>query len=157
MKTAVQTETTWELLALVSWIGHNGFFCIKTCGIEVFFASTDYAWGSSEEHKIDLVNGTKPNEGRVELRMDRSSKWQGVCDKNFSMKEAQVVCRTMGYSGAKAFYTGSRFGSNLNGIGLGPINCTGEETSLDQCRWDEVINCIDGHWASVECYGKKIY
>ena len=127
----------------------------KTCN----FCSlrTDFVWGSAEEHKIDLVNGTKPNEGRVELRMDKSSKWQGVCDNDFSMNDAQVVCRTMGYSGAKAFYTGSHFGFNENGLALGKLNCTGHESSLYQCSWEEAVNCSGGTWASVECNGNKIY
>ena len=43
-----------------------------------------------------LSGSTLSNEGRVELCV--SSQWKTVCDNNWSMNEARVVCRQLGYS-----------------------------------------------------------
>ena len=84
--------------------------------------------------------------------MDTSSKWQGVCDQDFSMNEANVVCRTMGYTaGAKEHYTDSHFGSNNYGFALAMVKCTGDEESLEECILVEANACGTGTWASVEC------
>ena len=45
---------------------------------------------------VRLSGGTVSNEGRVELCV--SGQWKTVCDNNWSMNEARVVCRQLGYS-----------------------------------------------------------
>ena len=42
-----------------------------------------------------LVNGTVPSEGRVELCLE--GKWTSVCDKGWTVQDAQVVCAQLGY------------------------------------------------------------
>ena len=44
---------------------------------------------------VRLVGGPLPNEGWVELCT--AGQWKTVCDNNWSMNEAQVVCRQLGY------------------------------------------------------------
>ena len=48
------------------------------------------------------LSGTVSNEGRVELCV--SGQWKTVCDNNWSMNEARVVCRQLGYSDQGACY-----------------------------------------------------
>ncbi|KAL3866174.1 hypothetical protein ACJMK2_043502, partial [Sinanodonta woodiana] len=60
-----------------------------------------------------------------------------VCDMYWNDKAANVTCKMMGYL--------SGFAINVTYTGLLPmlisnISCTGEETSLDQCKYDEFIN-----------------
>ena len=43
-----------------------------------------------------LVNGSKPNEGRVEVCIDNV--WGTVCDDRFQPPDAVIVCRQLGYS-----------------------------------------------------------
>ena len=44
---------------------------------------------------VRLAGGPLPNEGRVELCT--AGQWKTICDNNWSMNEARVVCRQLGY------------------------------------------------------------
>lgn len=50
----------------------------------------------------------KHNEGRVEVFYD--SEWGTVCDDDFTIHAAHVVCRELGYMEAVSWYPGSKYG-----------------------------------------------
>ena len=45
---------------------------------------------------VRLAGGSLSNEGRVEVC--RSGQWKTVCDNNWSVNEARVVCRQLGFT-----------------------------------------------------------
>ena len=47
------------------------------------------------EGEVQLVNGSVPNEGRVEVCVD--SVWGTICNDRWGSDDAEVVCRQLGY------------------------------------------------------------
>ena len=93
------------------------------------------------------ANGT----GRVEVFY--GGRWGTVCDNNWDMNDAVVVCRQLGYKyGIRALGKGSvLFGSGK--IWLDNVNCTGSESNLTSCAhngWG-IHNCGHDEDAGVEC------
>ncbi|XP_071480512.1 galectin-3-binding protein B-like [Diadema antillarum] len=104
---------------------------------------------------VRLVGESSEREGRVEIRCN--GQWGTVCDDCWSINEAHVVCRELGYPSASAHYTEAHFGEGSGPIWLDPIRCDGTEQSLLQCRrayWG-CENCEHNEDAGVRCEGDR--
>lgn len=55
-----------------------------------------------------LVDGKSFNEGRVEIYY--AGQWGTICDDNWDMVDAQVVCRSLGFLGATEVKMSAAFG-----------------------------------------------
>ena len=103
-----------------------------------------------------LYGYPKANEGRVEIFMD--GQWGTVCDDNWDLNDANVVCRQLGYGRADAVYGEASFGQGSGPIHLDEVACTGSEMRLDQCSYSVLppgqSYCNHGDDASVLCSGK---
>ena len=98
------------------------------------------------------------NFGRVEIFHDGT--WGTVCDDNWDIKDAAVVCRMLGF---KFAWTAISFGVSVTEqdvelYGTGPIwlddvNCIGNESSLSECSHNGwlVHNCEHLEDAGVLC------
>ncbi|XP_070175763.1 scavenger receptor cysteine-rich domain-containing protein DMBT1-like [Littorina saxatilis] len=81
---------------------------------------------------IRLVDGSQPYEGRVELLVNGT--WGTICDDRWDDRDAQVVCRQLGYDP----YEATAYSSAFVQQGYGPVyltemNCTGRERSILEC------------------------
>ena len=100
---------------------------------------------------VRVTNGYIPLVGRVEIWY--SDQWNTVCDDSWSITDAQVVCRQLGYQGAAFAHQSAHFGQGSGGILLDDVNCTGVESSLLQCSHNGAYTHDCGHDedASVTC------
>ncbi|XP_065426807.1 deleted in malignant brain tumors 1 protein isoform X1 [Chrysemys picta bellii] len=107
--------------------------------------------GISEVAQIRLVNSRSQCAGRVEVLHNQL--WGTVCDDNWDLQDAGVVCRQLGCGTALSAPRGARFGQGSDRIWLDDVNCTGTEAALSDCRarpWGE-SNCNHRQDAGVVC------
>ncbi|KAK1135090.1 hypothetical protein K0M31_007860 [Melipona bicolor] len=101
--------------------------------------------------EIRLANGSSPLEGRVEVR--HHGIWGTVCDDDFSVAAATVICRSLGYGGLATPKKDGYFGPGEGPIWLDEVFCHGNETQLHRCDhnyWGQ-HNCNHDEDAGVIC------
>uniref|UniRef100_A0A8C4REM3 SRCR domain-containing protein n=1 Tax=Erpetoichthys calabaricus TaxID=27687 RepID=A0A8C4REM3_ERPCA len=115
-------------------------------------------WGKNkcsmnEVAKLRLVGGTSNCSGRVELLF--GDIWGTVCDDDWDLKDAQVVCRQLGCR--EAVSADMEFGGGNGVIWLNKVKCRGTETHLWFCQHDPLgrNDCEHKEDAGVNCTGEK--
>uniref|UniRef100_UPI003AABF789 scavenger receptor cysteine-rich domain-containing group B protein-like n=1 Tax=Centroberyx gerrardi TaxID=166262 RepID=UPI003AABF789 len=102
---------------------------------------------------VRLVNGSSsdPCSGRVEFYHD--NQWGSVCDHQWELADAQVVCRELGCGRALSAPGGAHFGRGEGPIWLDHVNCTGSESTLRDCRHEGLgsHDCSHSEDAGVVC------
>ena len=105
-----------------------------------------------------MKGGNRPNEGFIEVKSSTGSQtWGGICDDNWDKKDADVVCRMLGYpSSVKAYTQSSPFGHGTGSFVLDDLNCVGTEISVFNCNCPHPMpegnhNCANSEWAGVKC------
>ncbi|KAF1444474.1 Deleted in malignant brain tumors 1 protein, partial [Pygoscelis papua] len=107
--------------------------------------------GNSEGDQVRLVNYGSRCAGRVEVFHNK--KWGTVCDDNWDLLDAEVVCRQLDCGRALSAPGGGQFGRGDGIIWMDETNCTGMESTLSACRarpWG-INNCYHGEDAGVVC------
>uniref|UniRef100_A0A8D0E8K2 Lysyl oxidase homolog n=1 Tax=Salvator merianae TaxID=96440 RepID=A0A8D0E8K2_SALMN len=98
----------------------------------------------------------KHNEGRLEVFYD--SRWGTVCDDDFSIHNAHVVCRQLGYMEAVSWAPSAKYGKGEGPIWMDNLFCTGRESSVGACSsngWG-VSDCKHTEDVGVVCSEKRI-
>ncbi|XP_025096525.1 uncharacterized protein LOC112565332 [Pomacea canaliculata] len=102
--------------------------------------------------RVELVNGTRKNEGRVEII--RNGLRGTVCDDRWATAQADVVCRMLGFRHGGEVVLSNEFGAGDGVIWLDEVNCSGTESSLTACHHSDwtINDCSHSEDVGVRCY-----
>ncbi|CAI8026301.1 Deleted in malignant brain tumors 1 protein [Geodia barretti] len=104
------------------------------------------------EGQVRLADEVVPGVGRVEICFN--DEWGTVCDDNWDINDATVVCRQLGFPSSSHTAIGrAMFGEGAGTIWLDEVACSGTESELQDCAHNGVgiNNCRHREDASVAC------
>ncbi|XP_022082424.1 putative DMBT1-like protein isoform X2 [Acanthaster planci] len=95
--------------------------------------------------------GDVNNEGRVEVY--HNGAWGTICDDDWDIDDANVVCNQLGFNGASSAESNARFGNGSGPILLDNVDCAGDESRLVDCGHNGwlVHNCTHQDDAGARC------
>ncbi|VDM92148.1 unnamed protein product [Litomosoides sigmodontis] len=84
------------------------------------------------------LNGTKPTSGFLEFYNATTDKWMPSCDREFTVRNAQVICRELGFSSTNVYeWLTPRWDYNPKIVTrrsyVAPRQCIGMELKVEQC------------------------
>ena len=129
------------------------YLCALLCK---YLASVLFAFGVAV-YPVRLVGGSSHHEGRVEI--EYSGLWGTVCEEDWDMKDANVVCRQLGFDGAASITTSATFGEGTGHIWMDRVECVGHENALQECGFQgwAVEQCDHSRDVGVICNGSGTY
>uniref|UniRef100_I3IUW9 SRCR domain-containing protein n=1 Tax=Oreochromis niloticus TaxID=8128 RepID=I3IUW9_ORENI len=101
-------------------------------------------------------SGSTRCSGRVEIYHNNS--WGTVCDDGWDLNDAEVVCRELNCGSAQGAPRSADFGEGTGQIWLDNVTCSGNESSLTECKHSGFgsNSCRHGQNAAVICSGFPI-
>ncbi|XP_018608184.2 lysyl oxidase homolog 2A [Scleropages formosus] len=103
-----------------------------------------------EQPLVRLKGGAVVGEGRVEVL--KNGEWGTVCDDNWDLRSATVVCRELGFGSAKEALTGGRMGQGMGPVHMNEVECSGFEKSITECYFNrDSLGCSHEEDAGVRC------
>ncbi|XP_052533351.1 deleted in malignant brain tumors 1 protein-like [Tympanuchus pallidicinctus] len=105
------------------------------------------------ELSLRLVNGDNECSGRLEVFYNGS--WGTICDDDWDINSARVVCRELSCGDAISAKKSAFFGEGTGDILMDDVKCTGDESFLEQCSHRELgtHDCLHKEDAGVICTG----
>ncbi|XP_040189953.1 lysyl oxidase homolog 3 isoform X2 [Rana temporaria] len=98
----------------------------------------------------------KHNEGRIEVFYNQE--WGTICDDDFTMENAHILCRHLGFTEATGWTHSAKYGKGIGRIWLDNVICSGREKSIADCSsrgWGST-DCTHEEDAGVVCKDERI-
>jgi hypothetical protein len=85
--------------------------------------------------------------------------WGTVCDTDWDNRDAEVVCKQLGYSNGGTALRAAYYGQGTGPVWLDKVTCQGNERSLTGCKHSGFgrNSCPHSRDASVRCYVSHRY
>lgn len=139
------------------------FSCKNNKCIEIYKrcdAKNDCGDNSDEENCLQLslelkpLDPKKPDDGVIRVKMNGT--WSYICDNNWTLVDALVVCRELGHSSVIAVKKGLKSPASYH---IYDTQCQGIEETLAQCiletKQNQSAPCGENRAAGVECTKKE--
>ncbi|XP_018602239.2 deleted in malignant brain tumors 1 protein-like [Scleropages formosus] len=125
----------------------HGGWGVHSCG-----HSEDAGAICSAHRAVRLVQGTHLCSGRVEV--EHRGTWHTVCDADFDLQDAEVVCRQLGCGIPAKVLGGSAFGTGVHQMWTERIQCRGNESHVSFCPKSPTRKpCSHGNNVGLQCSG----
>ncbi|XP_066575809.1 lysyl oxidase homolog 3A isoform X6 [Amia ocellicauda] len=98
----------------------------------------------------------KHNEGRIEVFYNEE--WGTICDDDFSLENALVLCKQLGFISATGWSHSAKYGKGAGRIWLDNVQCSGSEKSIGDCKsrgWGN-SDCTHDEDAGVVCKDERL-
>ena len=118
------------VFSLLNGINFMYIMSVITCVLACMLTSIDVT-SNDTEGSVRLVGGDTLLEGRVEVFL--LGQWGTVCDYNWDLYDATVVCRQLGYAIAVEAPRSAFFGAGSGPSWYSYVYCRGTELTLNQC------------------------
>nr|ACT53266.1 scavenger receptor cysteine-rich protein [Azumapecten farreri] len=107
--------------------------------------------------QVTNVTLVGPTTGQGLIMLMKDGVWGTICDDSFDHDDAKGVCRLAYPKGDVAVATVEGvFGNGTGKIFYDELQCTGLETSLENCRSDSFHDCFHSEDAGVICDSKAV-
>uniref|UniRef100_A0A3B3RAT7 Si:dkey-21h14.11 n=1 Tax=Paramormyrops kingsleyae TaxID=1676925 RepID=A0A3B3RAT7_9TELE len=103
----------------------------------------------SGNFEMQLTGGPHLCSGRLKFKHGGSG--YTVCDPDFDLQDAKVVCRQLGCGIPVEEPRGAAFGKGGGDVCLTGYQCSGSESHLMNCSDPQRLNCSSGPQVSIEC------
>eukprot|EP00062_Callorhinchus_milii_P023795 gi/632983019/ref/XP_007908441.1/ PREDICTED: LOW QUALITY PROTEIN: lysyl oxidase homolog 2-like [Callorhinchus milii] len=141
---AVDTNNTCEsrMPVVVSCVAGQTFASSSSDGFQQAYRT--------EQPLVRLKGGGKIGEGRVEVL--KNGEWGTVCDDQWTLVSASVICRELGFGSAKEALTGARLGKGIGSVHMNEVVSTGfVGKSITDCSFNQESLCNHKEDAAVRC------
>ncbi|XP_053315156.1 scavenger receptor cysteine-rich domain-containing group B protein-like [Spea bombifrons] len=124
---------------------------VASKGYDCDFLEAEVLCSQSGISNVTLVQGNSPCEGRVEVY--HKGQWGTICDEEWDLGDANVVCRQVGCGSALVAPKGAVFGQGSGPVWLEKVFCNGSESLLSHCGAliSRVGGCDHAQDSSVIC------
>ena len=145
--------TTLKMMQLIAsctlwWHNNTKYFCFVHTG--------NLLNDTAEKGTVRLVGGDTPLEGRIEIFL--LDQWGTVCDYNWDLADATVVCHQLGYLRTVGAPRYAFFGAGSGPSWYNYVGCVGTEMNLTECSHNIYYSgsaCPHSRDAGVVCSGES--